>query len=181
MICEEPKSPATRFLMHVWNSVQTNKSMWSWLRLNSCMHEALSLAIKSSMDFYLDDFTYIANNFNWGRWVGDAEWVYSHAIVENNKSAIYAFEKCRKRKPFIVDTVNVKSGRIRQRERLAVGFSFLHNNSWIDVTSFNDKDNIIIACSYKPPVKDDRGYWGKREVEHIFKLTHKDLSLNRGQ
>ncbi len=175
MFLEKPISPATKLLYDVWESVQSNKSMWSWLRLNTCMHEALSLAIKSAMFFNLDDFTYIANNFNWGRWVGDAEWVYSEGITENNKSAIYAFEKHRERKPFITNDVSFQlySGG-RGRERLAVGFSFVYNNERVTVTSFNDAERLLIACSYKP--REPNSFSDK--VNHIYKISHKDLKLN---
>ena len=171
-------SPAVELLQLTWRGAH-NSSLWSWARLNRCMSDALHLAIEAGLDFRLDDFAYISKYFRWGYWVGDGEGVYCHAVVTNNMSAIKAFEHYRNRKPFIVnDVLQVWcfSSTHRNRGRLAIGSKFMWLGQGVTVTSFDDKNHRIIACTYKPREHDERGYLiGSLKVEHIYKLTHKDL------
>lgn len=171
-------SPAVELLQLTWGG-SYNSKLWSWARLNRCMYDALHLTIEAGLDFGLDDFRYISKYFKWGYWVGDAEGVYCHAVVTNNMSAIKAFEQYHNRKPFIVgDVLQVwrYQDTHRNRGRLAVGTHFTWQGARATVTSFDDKNGKVIACTYKPQERDERGYLtGVLKVEHIYKLTHKEL------
>ncbi|KKM62861.1 hypothetical protein LCGC14_1517360 [marine sediment metagenome] len=168
-------SPALEILHLTWYGVHENASLWSWARLNRCMHTALDLAIEAGFEFGLDDFYEIAGTYRWGWWAGDGEGFYSHAVNANNMSAIKAYEHYRGRKPFI--TNNVSQPAARQRGRLAIGTHFTWLGEQVAVTSFDDKTKVVVACSYKdrPPRPAD---WTRLEVKHIYKLTHKELKAN---
>lgn len=177
---EEVKlSPALELLRLTWHGVHLNKEMWSWARLNRCMQDALHLAIEAGLIFELNDFDYISTKFRWEWWSGDGEGFYCHAVVENNRSAIKAFEHHRNRKPFIVNDVTQwwLGGRTpRKRGRLAVGSKFMRRGIWLTVTRLDDKNGRVIACSYKPRKHDKHGYICESlKSEHIYRLTHKDL------
>lgn len=170
-------SLAIQFLLLIWNGIHESKTMWSWNRLNSCMHNGLHLAIESALTFGIDDFSYIAKEFRWAWWASDGEQYYSRAVAENNMSATHALEKYFNRKPFIANEVDPPFvARQRQRCRLAVGARFKWNNEWVSVTSIDDKQGIVRACSYKPYERDERNYIIRaRRIEHIYRITHKDL------
>ena len=176
---ETKVSPARELLLCVWYGVCDNKALWSWARLNRCMQTALHLAIEAGLKFDLDDFAYIARSFRWGHWAGDGEGFYCHAVAENSMPCIKAFEHYHMRKPFIVDDVAQwwdNHYTYRNRGRLAVNSTFTWRGERVAVTSFNDKKGELIACSYKPREKDERGYLiGSLKIKHVYKLTHKDL------
>lgn len=178
---EKKLSPALELLYLTWYGVHENKTMWSWARLNRCMQNALHLAIEAGLEFQLDDFTYVSQKFRWGYWSGDGEDFYCHAVTENNMSAIKSFEHHRNRKPFIINDVFQwwrDTTTHRNRGRLAVGSRFMWQGERTTVTSFDDKDGKVIACSHKPREHDERGYLvGSLKIKHIFKLTHKDLKV----
>lgn len=175
---EKELSSAIKLLEITWRGAY-NSPLWSWARLNRCMYDALHLAIEAGLEFELDDFSYIDKYFRWGYWIGDGEGVYCHAVVANNMPAIKAFEHYRKRKPFIVDGVIqwwMNKDTHRNRGRLAIGSKFMWQGERVTVTSFVGRGERITACTYKPQQRDDRGYFiGSLKVEHIYKLTHKDL------
>ncbi len=172
-------SRVLELLWLTWRGVNDNKAMWSWARLNRCMQDALHLAIEAGLEFGLDDFAYISQKFKWMYWAGDGEGFYCHAVSGNNISAIKSFEKHRNRKPFIVNNVIQwwqNKDTHRNRGRLAVGSTFIRQGERISITSFNDKDGNVIACSYEPREHDGKGYFfGVLKVRHIYKFTHKDL------
>lgn len=178
-------SLALELLEITWVGVHSSTAMWSWARLNRCMQNALHLAIEAGLEFGLHDFAYISNNFNWAWWAGDGEGFYCHAVVENNRSAIKAYEYHHNRKPFIVNDVVQSWGSgctVRGRGRLAVGSGFVWQGERVIVTSFDDKENKIIACSYKPREHNEQGYICEPlKVKHIYKITHEDLRRMGGQ
>lgn len=172
---ETNKSTVIRTLDLVWDAVHRSNT-WSWLRLNSCMHKALKLAIISGMKFEAGDLGYISQEFRWGWWCGDGEHYYTLAVAENNMSAIHALKTHWGRKPFITDNVHPAGAQPRQRGRLACATQFYWNGEMVTVTSFNEHEGIVIACTYKPYELDERGYCtGPRKVAHIYKISHKEL------
>ncbi|GAG99541.1 unnamed protein product, partial [marine sediment metagenome] len=145
-------SPVLELLRLTWWGVHENPTMWSWARLNRCMHDALHLTIEAGLEFGLDDFAYISKKFRWGYWAGDGEGFYCHAVIENNMSAIKAYEYHSNRKSFIVNDVLQWwrcSNTSRNRGRLAIGSTFTWQGERVTVTSFDDKNSKVIACSYK--------------------------------
>lgn len=177
------KSQVIQFLDLVWNGVNHNKTNFSWVRLNDSMRRGLHLAIISQLKFDIDDFDYISKHYRWGYWASDGEQFYFRAILENNVSAIKSIEKHWNRKPFITDNVSLQKGSMghseRKRCRLCVGAEFYWNGERVTVTSFKDKEALVIACSYTPYEADDRGYFTKgHDVKHIYKISHKDLKDN---
>ncbi len=178
---EDKLSPALALLQLTWRECH-NSVLWSWARLNRCMQTALNLTIEAGFEFGLEDFNYISKHFKWGYWIGDSEGVYCHAVLANNMPAIKAFEHYRNRKPFIVDDILQvwrHEDTHRNRGRLAVRTHFTWQGERVTVTSFDDKNSKVIACTYKPQERDERGYLtGTLKVKHIYKLTHKELRGN---
>jgi hypothetical protein len=172
---EKKLSPAIKLLELVWNGVSDNKEMWSWLRLNSSMHEALNLAISSGLKFELGDFDYIASQFRWGWWSGDGEGFYYQAVEQNNTSAIKSLEAHWKRKPFIANDIHYRvhsTTVIRKRGRLVVNAEFHWQGLWAKVTSFTDDKEAIIACTYKPRNPDK---YEPDKIDRRFRITHVEL------
>jgi hypothetical protein len=149
------------------------------------MQDALHLAIEGGLKFEIDDIAYIADYFSWGYWASDGEGFYSHTVVANNVSAIHALEHYFNRKPFIVDNVSQSwvgnyNFTERTRGRLAVYARFSWKGERVTVTSFNDKQGYVVACSYKDHKRDKDGYFtGALKVKHLYKITHKDLHEHR--
>ncbi|MFA6242570.1 MAG: hypothetical protein WC655_16655, partial [Candidatus Hydrogenedentales bacterium] len=145
-------SPAIHFLRHVWESVG-DKQGDSWNRLNQAMGDALGMAIKYGMRFYVDDFSLIANapserGFNGGYWLGQTpatgERYYTLACAVDraygvNMSACLAFEAWKGRPPFICKDAQCVTGR-----RVAIGSDV----EWGRVTSFASDGQSFIACAY---------------------------------
>jgi hypothetical protein len=170
------KSPAMKLLELVWGK-RCEAAPHSWERVNHSMHIALSLAIGAGLVFDLDDFAEL-NKFRPGRWIGDAEWAYQQAVIDGNLSFCKSFEQARKRIP--IYGYGVQSSRFyrsgflhresidRERERLAVGFSFDYSGERPVVTSFSD--GCVIACTYKES--------DKNKVERRFKLAKEEIATD---
>ena len=147
-------SPARQLLAHVWEYAQHDP----WQRINYAMHHALDLAIRSGMKFVESDFAYFAEKFRWGYWAGsDREWIYTAAVLDGNASCVEAWEKHRKREPFRANDIRATNHRgfihanhiARQRERLAVGFSFPYEGRRWFVTAFDDENGIVRGACYE--------------------------------
>jgi len=196
---EEVKlSDAMILLTHVWSRGRRVKP-FSEARFRSTLHDALELAIIGGLNFDIDDCSKFSNAFSWGagyykeQLLSFDESSYAKAIVASNTSACHSFEKYRNRKPFITNQVDhnyqlLRSmpGRwdiTRPRDRLGIGSKFTWQGTKVTVTSFDDKNGKVIACSYKsrelevPCPSCGRGGWetGTLKVEHIYKLTNKEL------
>jgi hypothetical protein len=173
-------SPALQIVKNIWDN-SNHPKMGSMVRFNTCLGDALDLAIKGLIPFEIDDFEWISKNlrrFPWGAGNSDnyGENYYSLACDYGNTSAARAFEKWKNRKPFIwkweVHHRNVE----RSNDRLAVGDIFNCRAKKLTVTSFDDKTGKIICCIYKERLKDNRGWEiGVLKVDHIYKLTGKEL------
>ena len=191
-------SQAMILLIHVWDCAIRVKP-FSDARFEVTMHDAMELAIKGGLTFDKEDCTRIGNKFCVGggyfkhHVLSFTDIFYLQAVVAHNISACHSFEHCVGRKPFIADYVDHPyhllrdmPGRwdiTRPRDRLGLGSKFTWQGKEVTVTSFDDKNGKIIACSYKPRereascLKCGRGGWetGTLKVEHIYKLTNKDL------
>jgi hypothetical protein len=174
-------SEAMQLLRHVWKSVRGH----TWRAINDSMQHALRLAIESGMQFGPDDFAEIDRDFSAGYWLG-IEMAYARACDGPhgpNASAYQAIEKRLGRKPFIVHS-SAKGKRWDPdsppgpKVRLRVGTRFdwhinLKDRVVVEVTSFNDEEKSLIACSYKEAEPDK---CGERKIDRRFRITHEDIA-----
>ncbi|GAH61865.1 unnamed protein product, partial [marine sediment metagenome] len=181
---ETELSPAAQFVSIIYHhSGHLKRGVDS--QFDGCQQDALLLAIKAHLPFDIDDIDWIHRNcrFTWHAGNSDnwGEIYYSVACASGNGSAARSFEKMKGRKPFIWKwEVNHHgagrgtSGRVN--DRLSVGDTFRCQGQLLTVTSFDDKNDRITVCSYKPQKRDGRGYIIESlKVEHLYKLTRKDL------
>lgn len=168
-------SPALVLLKHVWKS-QGEGAGNSWRRLNSAMQVALRLAIESGFRFDPGDFSTFSAEFNAGYWWGDQEHYYSLACEGPhgpNPSAIKAIEAWKKRRPWIVME---DAGEPKVRPHVGSRFRWFDDpenpspkgRHWAIVTSFNDKDDRLVACSYKDS---DRS-----KIDRRFAIAREDVA-----
>lgn len=162
----------------VWHAANIDDGAFSWSRLNGSMRDSLSLAIKSGFEFAASDFETILSKYRAGYWWGDAEWCYSLAISAGNLTAVKSFEGYCKRQEIIADGVqSERHGGFRanrNRERLAVGFSFTYGAERPVVTSFNDEEHRIVACTYADPLM-------REKIKQRFSLTRDDIIADRAE
>jgi len=180
---EEKLSPAIQLISLVWEKSFSAKPH-SWVAYNNCLQTALSLAIKSGMDFYLNDFQYIADNFQFGFWGGEydgfGERFYFHAVRDSNIKAAQSFENWKKRKPFIFDNIShswIQSFKKRKQCRIFAGAQFTWNCEKVAVTSFAENGKYFIACSYHE--KKDGEF--RQKVKRRYKITHADIKRARAE
>lgn len=187
---ESKDSTAIEFLTFVWNHRQESISH-SWLKMNHSLYDALSLAVRSGMQFNLGDISVIFNRFRGGYWMGsDTEWFYKLAVIYRHSSAYQAYEKYASRKPFIVKGASIHTstgdGPAGQGlSRLIVGAEFQYNGERVQVTSFKDTDQTVIACSYADDGEfsqttckkcgETKTHWPKKKLARRYALTHADL------
>lgn len=97
-------------------------------------------------------------------WYGVDEGHYSLAVRCGNLTFAYAFEKLRKRIPFIGIGLNYErcyptfsnhSTRAKSAGRLVIGTEFGWKGETVKVTRFKDEGNSLVACAYYP---DKEGY-----------------------
>lgn len=189
-------SEPIKLLQLVW--LNANRSTgFSWERLNHAMSEALSLAIGSGMEFYLNDFVYIQKTFRFHYWgttspIGTTgEDFYANAIKVNNTSAIQAYEEYAERGPYIMDSVSVggtwycHGGGTRKRSRVFMGCWVSWKGEQRKITSIT-KD-YIIACAYHPKpeakrCKKCRQYeyvYTRDKIKSRIKITVKNIREHR--
>ena len=191
-------SEAMTLLTHVWNCGKRVKP-FSEARFRSSLKESLDLVIVGGLEFDIDDCSKFHDAFSWGsgyyveQLLSFDEGSYALAIVASHISACHSFEKFHKRKPFITTQVDHNYYMLRKmpgrwditrpRDRLGVGSKFTWQGKRAIVTSFDDENGKIIACTYKPrehtepcPTCHSGGYeTGALKVEHVYKLTNKDF------
>jgi len=156
----------------------------TWRVDNDCLETALSLAIRAGMEFYLDDFKYISDNFKFGYWAGNdgnmqGERYYFKAIREGNIRAAQSFEAWKNRKPFIYDGISHawKKDFERKQCRVFVNAQFVWNGEQVRATSFSKNGLYFIACSYH--TKKEGEYRDK--IKRQYKITHADLKKARAE
>jgi len=152
-------------------------SKHSWRKLNASLREALTLAIKSEMLFVPAEIAWIHRNYQGGFWFGSGEWILRAACLAGNSSAASSFNHWKKRKRF------PWKGRITlygypgcpKLKYLFEWARFWWNDELVEVTSFNDDEGYLIACSYHRSSKPG----GRKKVKHRYTITPADLELEK--
>lgn len=178
----------------MWQHVQRATSH-SWLKLNRAMDRTMMLAVKAGFKFADHDLSLMFKRFRAGYWVGDLEYFYRTAVLYRNSTAYHAFETWAGRKPFIVkdSSIHVNTGDGPAGNglvRLVVGAQFQWKGERVTVTSFNDRNGTVLACTYKPRTapkackKCHQQDWstasrGPVKIAKRFTISHKDLSAAR--
>ncbi len=163
---ENANSSALKLIKLVWN----NASRKSWPTFNHAMQDAVSLAIKSGMEFGVDDFKTIFDTMRGWKWFVSegnvyGEWMYRLAVESKNASACRSFEAWKGRKPFIVDG-----------QRLHVRCPFNWQGIPVKVTSFAEDQSYVTACSYRKETRGDSHYlYETGTVDKRYKITHEDI------
>ena len=134
-------SPAYNMLSIVREAFRWKNAPGS--QYESALWETLKVALVHDIEFDLDDFHRMEDDFGFPHWtVGGLEAIYALACAKSNKSnwvngsAARACENYIGRKPYIVGG-----------ERLAVGYAFKWKGTRVKVTSFRGADEMI-ACAY---------------------------------
>lgn len=178
------ENPATKLVSIIYNH-SGHRKRGADSQFDGCQQDALILAIKAHLPFEPDDMQWIHRNcrFTWHAGNSDnwGEIYYSVAVACGSRSAARSFENMKGRRPFIWKwEVNHHgagrgtSGRVN--DRLSVGDTFRCRGQLLTVTSFDDKNDRLVCCTYKPQERDRRGYTiGTLKAEHIYKLNHKEL------
>lgn len=184
-------SSPMQLLTLVWENKQ-KATGHSWLKINHAMSEALSLAIRSGMEFGIDDFAAMELPFRSGYW-RYLENNYRDAVLYRNSSAWKAIENRLERTPFIVKGASISThtgdGPVGQGlARIIIGAEFVWDGKRVKVTSINDEKGYIVACAHGnwtkadgypcPTCKRDRKY-PERKVTSQYKITHADIKASK--
>jgi hypothetical protein len=172
---EEGESPALVLLRHAWEHNGHGMGR-SWRRINSAMQAAFRLAIVGGFRFDKDDLAVVARDFNPGYWWGDLEQYYSLACDGDHgpsPSAYQAIEAFKKRTPWLVME---EPGEAKARLHLGRRFRWFDHpedpkpkeGHWVFVTSFDDKDDLVIACSYKDA--------SRSKIDRRFRITRDEVA-----
>lgn len=180
-------SPVIQLLSHLWEKAQKGTSH-SWLRFNQGMRDGLFLAVQMGYKFESGDLEIAMKRFNGGYWIGSTgmEDFYRMAAAYRNASAWQCFEERSGRKPFIVKDAtlhcNYGGGRMGGGlPRLVVGAEFAWSNEVVKVTSFNDEDASLTACSYKYSAETvcekcrNIVVYRKESIKNRYRITHFDI------
>ena len=163
--------------MNFVNKNYGHQKRFSWTRLNGVRDQALKFAIIHDLEFFKEDFTELADEWNIYKWGGKnghmlGEHYYYYACGgkdgDVNMSACLSFEFWKKRKPFILKIFDKYDNLVRS-QRLAVDVEFVWEGEHVTCTSFNEDGDKITACSYK----DNQEYPVK--VKNRYSIWHKDL------
>ena len=146
METKNEKSPAYQLVELTWQHCDRS----SWLKINSSMFNSVCHAVRSGLNFNIDDFSDFINNFRGGYWFyvnsggkgypNCGSRFYSIACEVGNISACLSFEKWAKIKPFII-----------KNTRMAVDSLLLDksNKRRIRVTGFDLENNKIMFVCYE--------------------------------
>jgi hypothetical protein len=166
MIKSHRPSPALAHVLHVWNHAPHKSNA----RFNGALYSALKNAIASGMEFHPDDLRWLAkeNRLDW--WLTDGgEGLYALACGSErgseNTSAALAFEKHLGRPAYLW------AEETKTPARLHRGSQFTWQGHRVRVTSFNDDDQSLTACSYKST--------SYRKQEEVGDTTHFDRAHRR--
>ena len=140
-------SPALTMIRAVWHGGRSPGYPNSWEHLNQSISGALSLAITSGLCFDPED---IGEVFRKGRVAGDADAYHTLAVKSGNRSAADSFDRMRHRKPLTIGKrFPFNPGRCHLR-RVFVGVWLDWQGDNVQVTSFADDGESVIACAYHP-------------------------------
>jgi len=146
----------------------------SWRKLNQTLREALSLAIRSEMQFEKDEIERIFNDLGGAHWFGDDEWVLGKACILGNASAARSFLAWKGRKRFVWPKCDEPRSRAVSRLNLLyVDREFPWNGETVSVTSFNDEDGTLTACSYTG----GKRFTHTSKIKHRYTITPADLKV----
>lgn len=183
---KDKRSAVIQLLDLIWENANAAVDH-SWERLNHAMYAALKMAVGAGFEWHASDFKHVVENYSSGRWISDStEWVYTLAVVCGNSSAFKSYEAWANREPFIADDVGLREYSAggymhmtgdRQKERLAVGFTFPWRGYTVKVTSFAKDGKSLTACSYKPRAEGEYG----DKVEKRFTITRDDIIADRAE
>lgn len=136
----------------------THATRKSWTVLNDCLRSAVGDAIRCGMRFEIGDIEKFPET---GYWF-NGEMHYSKACGgSDNMSFCLAYESHTGRKPWLWAEAS------KTPARLAVGSKFSWCGKLVTITSFNDENDSLIACSYKQ---------GQVKIEKRFTITHDELT-----
>ncbi len=145
----------------------------SWRDVNGCRFDALAYATEY-LDFDPEDVRTIHHEFGGGHWFGSGsgsdERLYRCAIEKQNTSACVAWERFFGRKPWW------GADRKGNRQRLHVGAGLSWEGLRVEVTSFDDANDALVACSYK---SSGTGADYSRKIERRFKVTREAYEAAR--
>ncbi len=161
-------------------------------QFHAIMRDSLELCIKSLMPFEINDFKNISETiryFPWNCWNNSnyGEEYYRIAVINNNISAAISFENWKGRKPFIHKgfvKYPERYGRYgsieRHTSRLFIGASYYDINKLerVTVTSFDDKNGIVICCSYQNEDENKRS-GQPLKIKHLYKFDHQYIKSLR--
>lgn len=184
------ESSGLRLLRMVWGNAQ-KETGHSWLKLNHALQETLSLAIRAGMEIRADELRLInkppfSDGMNSGYWI-QTENLYETAILYRNAAAYQAIEEYLGRKAFIIPGarkhINTGDGPAGNGlPRLFLGAEFAWNGERVRVTSFNDEEKTLTACSYKLDGEKKSckkcGHqvtWPREKVLHRYTISHADI------
>jgi len=166
----QERSPALTFVGTLWHG-RMEATLFSWARLNWAMSKSIDAAIEGGLRFDEGDFIHFAKHFSSGYYAGVTtndglgEHWYTLAAKVGNTSACRAYEKWRKRKPFIF-----------QGRRLVCHSNLTWDGIECGVTSFaQDGSKIILAHYDSRYISDPYDYHGRGKPSRIFKVSWKEL------
>ncbi len=166
------KSPVIRLVDLIWENAE-KATGHSWTRLNTALHQSVTLAIEAGLKFAVGDFEHILRNYNSGFWRGEGggEYWYSRAVECHNISACQSFEIMKERKPFILGGKRLAIGTridsiLDRREMLGNGWLPLQwaHTPAVEVGSFF-ADGTGFNCFSKFDTKKDE--WSKKPVRRF--------------
>lgn len=140
----------------------------SWTRYEAALDRALLLAIECGLRFDMNDFVVLDHDFIFT--CDEAHYSSACAVTRRygpNITAARAFERWKKRKPFLIQAQPAHV----TRYRLAVGSQFRWFAEPLTVTSFAEDGTYLTACSYK----DDFDAFDNHKVKHRRRITHADI------
>lgn len=162
------KSKAFELIEFVWNNEKTD----SYVRLNTAMYKAVSLAIFSQMEFNKDDFKAIYTQFRGGYWFGAnengkgmGEGFYSEAVTSGNISACQSYEAFYDFKPFI----DTKGRRLYKRAM------YRDNEKRYRVTGFDFDRKKVYLVGYEIGDVHEQG------KKSLFSFTNQEWNKSRKQ
>lgn len=152
-------SPALSHIVHISKHVKRSAS---GQKRGHALYAALANAIDCGLDFAKGDFVYLRDKLDLSSWIGESgiESMYSTACggerASSNPSAALAIEHMLKREPFMW------AEETRTTKRLHVDSRLTWKGVFVTVTSFDDKEKTLTACSYKRERNDGEDGIGKR-------------------
>lgn len=154
----ELMSPVRTYMQVLWDNC-FRASSHSWLKLNHCLHRAMSAAVEAGMKFIETDITEINAAMRGSYWL-NPEGLYTLAVKKGNTSAAISLERYFERRAWIWGG-----------KRLTLG----DETKWGEITSIHA--DHFIACTYKTKKSGERTKIDKRTrvTSEIFDEAAREL------